>query len=108
MARNIKNVDYDSLTITDTATSFTAALDNLTAIPTGAKSFVGIIESADIRVRDDGTAATSAEGVLYVNGSEVVFDESEFGASLIRAAGTNATIRGHFVNVEASVLMGAN
>ncbi len=106
MARNINVVDFATLTVTTAAT----VVSTLGTPPTGAKSYVGVLEGNDIRARGDGTAPTTGAGVLVVNGSEIIFDQGEFeNMQLINKNTTaSAVINGHFYNVEASVFEGAN
>ncbi len=95
MARNYSAVGYESLSITGTAGGLTAGV-------AGSLSFVGILETAQIRVRSDGTAATASEGELVEVGDKVVLSESEIGkASFIRTGGTSGTLKGHYYTVEA-------
>ena len=64
MSRQPQALDYTSGTISDSAvTIFEMGSALITSIPTGARSFVGVIESAAVRARGDGTAPTASEGV---------------------------------------------
>jgi hypothetical protein len=103
-------IDYGSYTITNTAGNlFSFADSNFPdSKPTGAKSFVGILETAAIRIRGDGTNPTTAEGTL-VNPSQIMaLSESEFdgGLGLVRTGATSAVLKGHFYDVTADVVSG--
>ena len=79
----------------------------ITTIPTGARSFVGTIESAAVRARGDGTSPTGSEGQLIGSGDVVYLGESEFSTmEFIRDTSTDAELRGHFYNVEVDVILG--
>ncbi len=90
-------VGYESLTVTDTAGGLTR--------PSGAaKSYVGRVETADIRYRGDGTAPTSAEGVLLQVGDIFVLNDSEIERTkFIRKGSTSGVIRGHYYSTEAGM-----
>jgi N-dimethylarginine dimethylaminohydrolase len=79
----------------------------ISSAPTGARSFVGTIESAAVRARGDGTAPTTSEGQLIANGDTIYLGESEFSSmEFIRDASTDVELRGHFYNVEVDVILG--
>lgn len=90
-------VGYESLTVTDTAGGLTR--------PNGrAKSYVGRVETADIRYRGDGTAPTSGEGVLLQVGDIFVLNDSEIDRTkFIRKGSTSGVIRGHYYSTEAGM-----
>lgn len=108
MARNISVTptgSFVSLAVTTAAT----VVSTLGTVPTGAKSYKGSLEGNDIRARGDGTSPTASVGQLIVQGSEIIFDQSEFETmSLVTADTVAASIQGHFYGVEASVFQGAN
>ena len=108
MARQPKALDYTSGTISDSAVTILGMGSALiTTIPTGARSFVGTIESAAVRARGDGTSPTASEGQLIASGDIVYLGESEFASmEFIRDASTDAELRGHFYNVEVDVILG--
>ena len=108
MARQPKALDYTSGTIsTSDLTILGMGSALITTIPTGARSFVGTIESAAVRARGDGTSPTTSEGQLIASGDIVYLGESEFASmEFIRDASTDAELRGHFYNVEVDVILG--
>ena len=72
MSRQPQALDYTSGTISDSAvTIFEMGSALISSPPTGARSFVGVIESAAVRARGDGTAPTGSEGQLISNGDTV-------------------------------------
>ena len=108
MARQPKALDYTSGTISAAAVTILGMGSALiTTIPTGARSFVGTIESAAVRARGDGTSPTGSEGQLIGSGDVVYLGESEFTSmEFIRDTSTDAELRGHFYNVEVDVILG--
>ena len=108
MARQPQALDYTSGTISDSAVTILGMGSALiTTIPTGARSFVGTIESAAVRARGDGTSPTGSEGQLISNGDVVYLGESEFSSmEFIRDTSTDAKLRGHFYNLEVDVMLG--
>ena len=108
MSRQPQALDYTSGTISDSAVTILGMGSALvTTIPTGARSFVGTIESAAVRARGDGTAPTGSEGQLIGSGDVVYLGESEFTSmEFIRDTSTDAELRGHFYNVEVDVILG--
>ena len=94
MSSGYRVVGFEKLTGSDTAGGFAS-------IPTGAKSFVGTVETATIRYRGAGSDAATATGQLYLVGDKVVLSESEIlNASFVRATGSSGTIQGHYYNIE--------
>ena len=108
MSRQPQALDYTSGTISDSAvTIFEMGSALISSPPTGARSFVGVIESANVRARGDGTAPTGSEGQLISSGDTVYLGESEFSSmEFIRDTSTDAELRGHFYNVEVDVILG--
>ena len=108
MSRQPQALDYTSGTITESAVNiFEMGSALISSAPTGARSFVGTIESAAVRARGDGTAPTGSEGMLIGNGDQVYLGESEFSSmEFIRDTSTDAELRGHFYNVEVDVILG--
>ena len=108
MSRQPQALDYTSGTISDSAVTILGMGSALvTTIPTGARSFVGTIESAAVRARGDGSAPTATEGQLIGAGDVVYLGESEFSSmEFIRDTSTDAELRGHFYNVEVDVILG--
>ncbi len=87
----LNNIGFESLPITNTA-------GGLQSIPTAAQSFVGVLETADIRVRIDGNAPTTSTGRL-IRAEETVLLKSRgelTQASFIRDGSTSATVQGHY------------
>ena len=104
MPRAITPIAYGTYTIT--ATAGTLFSFGTPATKTG-ESFKGRLEVAAIRVRLDGTDATSAEGELLEPGDDVLWDQNMLSnMSLVRDGGTSGVIRGHWYNVSANVFMG--
>lgn len=111
MARNINAEDYGSYTITGTAAKFLSFADSgsPSTIPSQARSFKGRVETASFRARDDGTNPTASEGELREVGEDVILSHSMLDTGVfIRTGSTSAVVKGHFYNVEAAVLLGAN
>jgi hypothetical protein len=108
MSRQPQALDYTSGTISSSAvTIFEMGSALITSAPTGARSFVGTLESAAVRARGDGSAPTGSEGQLIGNGDTVYLGESEFRTmEFIRDTSTDAELRGHFYNVEVDVILG--
>jgi hypothetical protein len=108
MSRQPQALDYTSGTISSSAvTIFEMGSALITSAPTGARSFVGTLESAAVRARGDGSAPTGSEGQLIGNGDTVYLGESEFSSmEFIRDTSTDAELRGHFYNVEVDVILG--
>ena len=108
MSRQPQALDYTSGTISTSAVNiFEMGSALITSPPTGARSFVGVTESAACRARGDGTAPTTSEGQLIANGNTIYLGESEFSSmEFIRDASTDVELRGHFYNVEVDVILG--
>ena len=108
MSRQPQALDYTSGTISDSAvTIFEMGSALISSPPVGARSFVGVIESANVRARGDGTAPTTSEGQLISSGDTIYLGESEFSSmEFIRQASTDVELRGHFYNVEVDVILG--
>jgi hypothetical protein len=108
-SRHIVAIDFGSYLITDTAGDLFSFAESgsPSTLPTGTQSFKGILETAAVRIRIDGTAPTATEGELIASTSEVILDESVIAAAqFIRDTATDGVLKGHFYNVEASVLLG--
>lgn len=89
-------VGYESLTIAATALSLAATSLN-------ARSFVGRLETAQVRMRSDGTAPTTTEGELLEIGDIVILSAFEIEhMQFIRTGGTSGVLRGHFYDTEAA------
>ena len=90
-------VGYETLSVAASAVSLTGGV-------TGAKCFVGTVETGAIRMRGDGTDPTGSEGQLFDTGSVIVLAESDFDtAKFIRDSGTSGVLKGHFYNIDADV-----
>ena len=113
MVRSINALDYGSYTITATAGSLFSFADSGSpaALPSLAKSYMGRLQDSSIRARGDATNPTATEGELIESGQLVILDDAELGAGggqilFIRTGGVSGVLKGHFYNVEASVLIG--
>jgi len=109
MARHVNAVDYTSATVADTAGTLLALADSgmVTTKPGMARSFVGRLETANIRARGDGTAPTATEGQLVQQGELIGLDESEIAlVKFIRTGGTSGVIKGHFYDAELALVLG--
>lgn len=110
MARYPEAKDFGHYTVDDTAgTLFSfAESGSPSSMPTGAKCFKGRVETAAIRIRLDGSAASATVGELISSGEDILLSETMLNqASLIRDTGTSGVIQGHFYNVEVDVFLGA-
>ena len=109
MSKNWNNVDYGSYTITGSADTLFDFADagSPSSRPARARAFMGTLETANIRMRDDGTSPTASEGQLVVAGSQLIFTEGDMeNMEMIRTASTSAVLKGHFVTAEAGDLIG--
>jgi hypothetical protein len=76
---------FQALTVSTTAVGFT--------IPSGSEMAITYQELADVRWRDDGTAPTSAVGILSTNGNQMIVCPGSLSLiKFIRTAGVDATI----------------
>jgi hypothetical protein len=92
-------VGYETLTIAASAVTLSAA--------TTAKSFVGRLETGQVRGRGDGTAPTSSEGTLIEIGDIVVLSSSEIDRTqFIRTGSTSGVLKGHFYSVAPTAFSG--
>jgi hypothetical protein len=64
---NLTPVGFCQFTATGTAQGLAAACSG--GIPAGSASAFIVVESANVRWRDDGTAPTTSVGMLFANGS---------------------------------------
>jgi hypothetical protein len=107
MSRQPQAVDYTSVTIAGSAINIFGNDALVTSAPTGARSFVGTLETAAIRARGDGTDPTGSEGILIGSGDQVYLGETEFNQmKFIRDTSTSGILKGHFYNVEVDVILG--
>ena len=111
-----KPTDFGSYTITDTAGSLFSFADSgspasLRALSSATKCFAGTLETAGVRFRADGTLPTTTEGELFSSsggGDRIILSLAELeDGRWVRATATNGVIKGHFYDVEPSVLIGA-
>jgi len=94
MAANYNVGAYESLTIAGTAVA-------LTADSSHRKSFVGILETAQVRYRGDGTAPTASEGKLMEIGDQITLSQSEIvNTKFIRTSGTSGVLKGEFYDAD--------
>ena len=85
---------YETLDIEDSAVSLTGGV-------TGARSFVGKLETGAVRSRGDGTAPTASEGVLFSVGDVIVLGQYEIAAmQFIRDTSTSGILKGHYYSAE--------
>lgn len=110
MARQIIPLDYGSYTITATAGllfTFTDTGSPSTPVTT-ANSFEGVLETASVRARGDGTGPTATEGQLIEIGNKIILSVSDMAnMRFIRTGSVSGVLKGHFYNVEADVLIGS-
>ena len=96
--------DFTSLDISSSAVTLLGD-GSVTSMPAGTKSFQGHLETADVRVRMDGSNASATVGQLVLKDSMITLSESEIRqATFIRDASTDAKLQGHFYSCEASAL----
>lgn len=106
MSRNPQVADYDVITISTSADDI-LALGALSTYPTGMKSFVGVLETAAVRARGDGTSPSASEGVLINPGDTVYLSETEIRETeFIRDGSTDGVLRGHYYKAEVTDLLG--
>ena len=111
MPRNITPKDYTSFTITATAGTMFERADSgfPTSTPKGARSFRGRLETAQIRARGDETDPTSSEGELLEVGDDIYIVINEFTSmNFIRTGSVSGVCKGHFYDVELSILIGGS
>ena len=108
MADNPSVVRYLAATIAATSGSILALADGGVVTITGQmRSFVGILETAPVRARGDGTIPSTTEGQLININAMVYLTESELSLmQFIRTTGTSATLKGHIYNTPLPVLLG--
>lgn len=102
-------VDYASITIATTSGTILSLADtgSPSSKPGAARSFVGILETAQIRARGDGTIPSTTEGVVIEVGDVIYLDESEIDAmQFIRTGATSGVIKGHYFDQPLSVVRG--
>ena len=93
---NYNSLDYETLSVSSSVVQLTGGV-------TGARSFVGVVETNGVRMRTDGTDPTTTEGVLIASGKRIVLSESEIAsAEFIRDGSSDGVIKGHYYNIEAS------
>lgn len=97
--RTFKVLGFESLTIAAAAIKLVAGVD-------GAKSFVGFLETAQVRTRADNIDPTSTVGVPFEAGSKIVLSADEIlTTKFIRTGGTSGTLQGEYYDEEASVFL---
>ena len=104
-------IDYTSATFDNTAGTILvkadAGMPNTT--PGGALSFFGVLDTANVRARSDGTAPTTSEGQLIFVGDQIFLSVEEFSRTqFIRTTSTSGVLKGHFYGVDVTTLMGGN
>lgn len=91
MATSMRNVGFETLSVTNTAVGPTAA----TYSPAGGLSdfaVFGPLETGQIRWRDDGTAPTASVGHLLEIGSVLEYDGNLAFLQFIRTGGTSGSL----------------
>lgn len=98
MARQWVPAGYETLTIAASALT-------LASVPSGlAKSFIGTLETGQVRYRGDGSAPTASEGQLLEVGDSIVMSEGEFASmQFIRTGSTSGVLKGHYYTVEPDI-----
>ena len=92
-------VAYEALDITASAVALTADSSNRL-------SFVGVLETGQVRYRGDGTAPTASEGRLLQIGDRIILSRSEIvNTKFIRTGGTSGVLRGEFYDAAPSDLI---
>ncbi len=72
MAGGQNNIDYGSITVSDTTVKTLASISG--GIPTSAKGALMTVDQSAVRMRDDDTAPTATEGHLLNLGDQLIFD----------------------------------
>ena len=108
MATNPSVVRYLAATIADTAGTVLALADGAPVTHTGAfRSFVGVLETAQVRARGDGTIPSTTEGEVINPLAIIYLSESDLQKmQFIRTGATSATLKGHIYNVTLPELLG--
>jgi hypothetical protein len=102
---NRVNCSVTGFTTLDISSSVVKLLDDglASSLPAGTKSFQGHLETADIRVRMDGSNASATVGELVLKDGRIALtDEQCRNATFIRDASTDAKLQGHFYSCELS------
>ena len=103
---NPVQVGYLTVTIADTAGTMLSI--GSTTKPGLAQSFVGRLATAQIRMRGDGTAPTTSEGVLINVGDIIYLSENEINnMQFIRTGSVSGVIKGHYFSAQLPQLLGA-
>jgi hypothetical protein len=89
--------------ITSSAKTFS---DLSVTVPSGAACFIGRVEDAAIRVRSDGSSATSSTGVLYKSDEWVILHQSELNSASFLRDSSDAVLNGKFYDVPPHVALG--
>ena len=108
--RALRVVDYTSATIANTAGTLLTLADSgmVTGIPDDAESFVGVLETAQVRARGDNTDPSTTEGQVIEVGSTVYLSRAELATMrFIRTGATSGVLKGHFYNLPVADLLGA-
>lgn len=103
--RRAKVLDYFSFTIANAAGTMFVLADSgfPTSAPNGAKSFKGILQTAQIRVRGDETIPSTTEGEPLSPGDTIYLSADEFYImQFIRTTSTSGVVKGHFYDAELS------
>ena len=89
--------------ITSSAKTFS---DLSVTVPSGAACFIGRVETDKIRVRSDGSSATSTTGVIYNSDEWVILHGSELNSASFLRVSSDAVLNGKFYDVPPHVALG--
>ena len=108
MADNPSVVRYLAATIATTSGTVLGLADGGAVTYTGAmRSFIGVLETAQVRARGDGTIPSTTEGQVIDPLATVYLSESELqNMQFIRTGATSATLKGHIYNIPLPALLG--
>lgn len=91
---DFRALNFESVTVTDTAQSLTASVTTGGVVLRGQRAFISA-ETAQMRFRYDGTAPTSTVGHILESGQtvEIVGYDDILNFRIIRTGATSGTIR---------------
>ena len=75
--------------------SISSSAVNLT-VPARAQSFLGYLETNDVRIRTDGTDPDATTGTLIKAGSQILLGSEELKTHKFIRVSADATLNGHF------------
>jgi hypothetical protein len=89
LSRSYQITGYQALTVSNSAVGLT--------VPAGSGMAVAVLETAAVRLRQDGTNPTSTVGTPLTSGTQVVLCGGELSASkFIRSTGTDGVLHVHY------------